>query len=93
MKTEWKREPVDSVESLEQAFARLRGAQNAYASYTQEQVDAIFLAAAMAANRERIPLAKISGRLPHHAVDRQRRHLQAPGVNHREPAHGSGLQG
>ncbi len=60
MKTEWKREPVDSVESLEQAFARLRGAQNAYASYTQEQVDAIFQAAAMAANRERIPLAKMA---------------------------------
>ena len=49
---------VDSVESFEKALARVREAQKQFSSYTQEQVDAIFKAAAMAANRARIPLAK-----------------------------------
>ena len=51
---------VDSVERLEQAIARTREAQKVYATYTQEQVDKIFLAAASAANRARIPLAKMA---------------------------------
>ena len=51
---------VDSVESLEAAIARVREAQRKFATYTQEQVDAIFLAAAEAANRARIPLAKLA---------------------------------
>ena len=51
-------EIVDSVEQLEKAIARVREAQKIYASYTQEQVDKIFLAAATAANQARIPLAK-----------------------------------
>ena len=51
---------VDSVESLEAAIARVREAQRKFATYTQEQVDAIFLAAAIAANQARIPLAKLA---------------------------------
>ena len=49
---------TDSVETLEETIARVRAAQRKYATYTQEQVDAIFLAAALAANNMRIPLAK-----------------------------------
>ena len=51
---------VDSVEKLEQAFARVREAQKKFAEYTQEQVDKIFLAAAVAADKMRIPLAKMA---------------------------------
>ena len=51
---------VDSVEKLEEALARVREAQKIFANYTQEQVDKIFLAAASAANKERIPLAKMA---------------------------------
>ena len=49
---------VDSVQTLEEKIARVRAAQQKYATYTQEQVDKIFLAAALAANKMRIPLAK-----------------------------------
>ena len=51
---------VDSPESFEKMLRRVREAQQAFASYTQEQVDAIFLAAATAANRARLPLAKMA---------------------------------
>ena len=51
---------VDSVERLEETIARVREAQRKFADYTQEQVDAIFFAAAMAANKQRIPLAKMA---------------------------------
>lgn len=51
---------VDSVEKLEEAIARTREAQKKFATYTQEQVDKIFLAAATAANKARIPLAKMA---------------------------------
>ena len=51
---------VDSMEPLTVAIERVRAAQRAYATYTQEQVDAIFRAAALAANRARIPLAKLA---------------------------------
>jgi len=54
------RTPIDSVEALECAFIRLREAQKTYATFTQEQVDKIFLAAATAANKARIPLAKLA---------------------------------
>lgn len=54
------RKIIDNVESLEQALTQVRAAQKAYAEFTQEQVDKIFFAAAMAANRERIPLAKMA---------------------------------
>ncbi len=53
-------EIVDSVEKLEQAIAKVRKAQQIFATYTQEQVDKIFLAAATAANKARIPLAKFA---------------------------------
>ena len=51
---------VDTPERLTEAIASVRAAQREYASYTQEQVDKIFLAAATAANRARIPLAKMA---------------------------------
>ena len=54
------RKPVDSVERLEEEIALVKAAQKEYATYTQEQVDRIFFAAAMAANRMRIPLAKMA---------------------------------
>lgn len=49
---------IDTLESLEEVITRVKAAQAVYASYTQEQVDKIFLAAATAANKARIPLAK-----------------------------------
>ena len=51
---------VDSVETFEAALARVREAQRRFATYTQEQVDRIFQAAAVAANKARIPLAKMA---------------------------------
>ncbi|MBQ8895152.1 MAG: bifunctional acetaldehyde-CoA/alcohol dehydrogenase [Clostridia bacterium] len=53
-------EIVDSVEKLQEAILRTRKAQQCFATYTQEQVDKIFLAAASAANKARIPLAKMA---------------------------------
>lgn len=55
-----KYEVVDGVEALEAAIARARAAQRKFAEYTQEQVDKIFLAAASAANKARISLAKMA---------------------------------
>ena len=49
---------VDSVEALEAKLAQVREAQKKFSTYTQEQVDKIFKAAAIAANQARIPLAK-----------------------------------
>ena len=49
---------IDTPEALEAEIARVKAAQEIYATYTQEQVDKIFLAAATAANKARIPLAK-----------------------------------
>ena len=51
---------VDSVETLEKKIAEVKEAQAKFATYTQEQVDAIFRAAALAANKERIPLAEMA---------------------------------
>lgn len=51
---------VDSVEKLEEKIAQVRAAQKKFSVYTQEQVDKIFLAAASAANKARIPLAKMA---------------------------------
>jgi len=53
-------EIVDGVEKLEAAICRTRAAQKVFATYTQEQVDSIFLAAATAANQARIPLAQMA---------------------------------
>ena len=52
--------PVTNPEELEAALGRVRTAQAAFAAYTQEQVDKIFLAAATAANKARISLAKMA---------------------------------
>lgn len=51
---------VDSVERLEETLARVKEAQKVFATYTQEQVDKIFKAAAIATNKARIPLAKMA---------------------------------
>ncbi len=51
---------VDSVEALEKKLAQVRAAQEKFAGFTQEQVDKIFKAAAIAANMQRIPLAKMA---------------------------------
>ena len=51
---------VDSVEALNEALVNLRTAQKVFATYTQEQVDKIFLAAASAADKARITLAKLA---------------------------------
>ena len=51
---------VDSVESLLATIDRVRKAQRIFATYTQEQVDKIFLAAASAADKARVPLAKMA---------------------------------
>lgn len=51
---------VNSVDSLQEAFDRVRKAQKEFSKYTQEQVDKIFKAAAIAANQARIPLAKMA---------------------------------
>ena len=49
---------VDSVEALEARLAELRAAQKEFSTFSQEKVDEIFKAAASAANKQRIPLAK-----------------------------------
>ncbi len=51
---------VDGVESLVECIGRVRAAQKLFATYTQEQVDKIFLAAASAADKARITLAKMA---------------------------------
>lgn len=51
---------VDTVPALEKKLAELRQAQEAFSTYSQAQVDRIFRAAAMAANKARIPLAKLA---------------------------------
>ena len=49
---------VDSVESLEKRINQVREAVKIFSTYSQEQVDKIFTAAALAANKARISLAK-----------------------------------
>ena len=51
---------VDTVEALEEKIAEVREAQKIFAQYSQEQVDKIFKAAALAANKARITLAKMA---------------------------------
>ncbi len=51
---------VDSVEALEAKIADVRAAQAKFATYSQEQVDEIFRAAAIAADNARISLAKLA---------------------------------
>ena len=54
------RKIVDSVETLEETISRVRVAQKQFSTFSQEQVDQIFFAAAIAANKARIPLAKMA---------------------------------
>ena len=49
---------IDTPEALEAKIAAMKEAQKLFATYTQEQVDKIFKAAATAADKARIPLAK-----------------------------------
>ena len=51
---------IDSVEALQERLKQMRAAQAEFATFTQEQVDKIFYEAAMAANKQRIPLAKMA---------------------------------
>ncbi|BBF44597.1 alcohol dehydrogenase [Lachnospiraceae bacterium KM106-2] len=51
---------VDTVEALQAKIKQVKEAQKIFATYTQEQVDKIFKAAATAANQQRIPLAKMA---------------------------------
>ncbi len=53
-------EIVDNMEALAIRIGEIKEAQKKFATYTQEQVDAIFKAAAIAANKMRIPLAKMA---------------------------------
>ena len=52
--------PITNTQQLQEAIVRCRKAQAEFATFTQEQVDKIFLAAASAANKARIPLAKMA---------------------------------
>lgn len=51
---------IDSADALEKALERVRAAQKKFAEYSQSQVDSIFKAAAAAADRQRIPLARLA---------------------------------
>ena len=51
---------IDTAEALEAKMAAMKEAQKLFAAYTQEQVDKIFKAAATAADKARIPLAKMA---------------------------------
>ncbi len=51
---------VDNLDALIAKMEEVREAQRIFATYTQEQVDKIFFEAAMAANKQRIPLAKMA---------------------------------
>lgn len=53
-------EIVNSVDSFKNAFERVKKAQQQFATYSQEQVDKIFKAAAIAANKARISLARLA---------------------------------
>ena len=94
---------VNTAEWLEQKMAKMKEAQKIFATYTQEQVDKIFFEAAMAANKARIPLAKMAAEETgmgivedkviknHYAAEytyNKYRHLQTCGVLEEDPAYG-----
>ena len=58
--TENNRPLVDGVPALERKLEEVRRAQEQFATFSQEQVDRIFQAAALAANHARLPLAKMA---------------------------------
>jgi len=49
-----------NVQELHEMIARVKDAQKIFSTFPQEKVDAIFKAAALAANQQRIPLAKLA---------------------------------
>ena len=51
---------IDSVDSFNKAFEKVKKAQEEFSKFSQEKVDKIFTAAAIAANQARIPLAKLA---------------------------------
>ena len=51
---------IDSVDALVAKIKAMKEAQKVFAAFTQDQVDKIFFEAAMAANKQRIPLAKMA---------------------------------
>jgi acetaldehyde dehydrogenase/alcohol dehydrogenase len=53
---------VNNSKTLQQKLKDIRDAQKVFSTYTQEQVDKIFLAVAVAADKARIPLAKMAVR-------------------------------
>lgn len=53
-------EITNSPETLEKTIKRVKKAQEEFGKYSQEQVDKIFKAAAIAANQARIPLAEMA---------------------------------
>ena len=53
-------ELIDSIEKLKEAIIKVKKAQEIFSTYNQEKVNAIFKAAAIAANNSRIPLAKLA---------------------------------
>lgn len=55
-----KYEKISSIEALEAKLAKMRKAEEIYSKFSQEQVDAVCLAAANAADKARIPLAKMA---------------------------------
>jgi acetaldehyde dehydrogenase/alcohol dehydrogenase len=51
---------VDDIKTLQQKLNDIKIAQQTFSTYTQEQVDKIFLAVAREADKQRIPLAKMA---------------------------------
>ena len=51
---------VETLDQLEVLISKVKKAQKIFATYSQEQVDAIFKAAAAAADKARIPLARMA---------------------------------
>ena len=51
---------IDNVDALLAKMKAIKKAQEVFSTYSQEQVDKIFTAAAIAANQARIPLAKMA---------------------------------
>ncbi len=97
------RQTVDHGASLEEAISRVRKAQDLYATYAQDEVDRVFLAAAKAADRARILLAKlaveetgmgvfedkvIKNHFAAEAISNAYRHIKTCGVIEEDPAYG-----
>ena len=51
---------VTNLAELDALVARVKEAQREFASFSQEQVDKVFRAAALAASNARIPLAQMA---------------------------------